>query len=276
MKASKRRAIGLLTAGAILLLVFVLPASLSTAGKGAVRDAVALPQRGVAAIWLRLREAGAALRGIGGTAERNRELAYESVRLRSELNRLREVDAENRRLRRTLDFRRHHPNELTACEVIARDVSGWWHVVRIDKGSVDGIRSNRAVLSPEGLVGRTAEVARHSAEVLLVCDPACRISAKIERIGVYGLVCGGGADAKGRPLARMEFVAKDAAVRVGDEVTTSGLSGTGGFPKGVRVGAVTKVERSDNGLFLRAEIAPCAVVAPLDYVFVVVGEGAGP
>ena len=159
---------------------------------------------------------------------------------------------------------------MIPCDAVSRNISGWWSSVRIGKGTVDGIDGNRAVISPDGLVGKTVEVSKHTAEVLLVSDPACRVSAKIARINSFGLVRGAGANLKGHPKARMDFLNKDALVRVGDEVVTSGLSGAGGvFPKGVHIGYIENVHKDDSGLFQYAEIAPRATVGLLDYVFVV-------
>jgi rod shape-determining protein MreC len=126
------------------------------------------------------------------------------------------------------------------------------------------------VISPDGLVGKTVEVTKHTAEVLLICDPACRISAKINRVNVFGLVRGKGTNLNGLPVAEMDFINKDTTIRVGDEVVTSGLSGKGSvFPKGVHIGYVEKIYQNKSGLFQSAEIVPRATVGLLDYVFVV-------
>lgn len=260
----------------LLLVVFVPIPSLTLKGKGAVRDAMAPAERGSSGLWKRLSEATAAIRGMGGAVEKNRELQHELVRVQSELSQLREAEEQNARLRRAFDFRSTNPFAMIPCDVISRNISGWWNTVRIGKGSADGIEKNRAVISPDGLVGRTTEVSRLTSEVLLVSDPACRVSARIARIkdGGYGLVRGAGSTIKGYPKARMEFINKDIEVKVGDEVVTSGLSRIGGvFPKGVHIGYVEKVYRDDTGLFQYAEIIPRATVGLLDYVFVVSDTG---
>lgn len=257
-------------AALLLIVAVVLPSSLSLKGKGAVRGVMAPAERGASGLGRRLSEAASAIRGIGGAAEKNRALSLELVRVQAELNQLREVEAENLRLRRAFRFHHQTPFSMIPCDVVSRNISGWWNSVRIGKGSADGIRANHAVISPDGLVGKTIEVSKQTSEVLLVCDPACRVSAKIERAGVFGLLRGGGVNLKGRPSARMDFIDKDTEVRAGDEVVTSGLSGEGGvFPKGVHIGYVEKVYKDDSGLFQYAEIAPGATVSLLDYLFVV-------
>ncbi|VGO16933.1 Cell shape-determining protein MreC [Pontiella desulfatans] len=262
----------------LLLVVFVPLPSLTQKGKGAVRDAMAPAERGVSGVWQRLSEATAAIRGIGGAVEKNRELRHELVRIQAELNHLRDAEENNARLRRAFKFRSINSYTMIPCDVISRNISGWWNSVRIGKGSADGIEANLAVISPDGLVGRTKEISKLTSEVLLVSDPACRVSARIARIkdGGYGLVRGAGSTLKGYPKARMEFINKDIEIKVGDEVVTSGLSsreGEGQFPKGVHIGYVDKVYMDKTGLFQHAELIPGATVGLLDYVFVVSNTG---
>lgn len=256
--------------GLVLIVVFVPLPSLTLRGKEAVRGAMAPAEQGASSLWQRLSEASAAIRGIGGAVEKNRDLSHELVRVQAELNRLRDIEADNLRLRRALDFRQASPHIMIPCDVVSRNISGWWNTVRLGKGAKDGVEGNRAVISPDGLVGRTTEVTAFTSEVLLISDPACRVSARLARDNVFGLVRGAGSTITGHPKARMEFINKDAEVRVGDEVVTSGLSSAGGeFPKGVHIGYVEKIYRDDTGLFQYAEILPRATVGLLDYVFVV-------
>jgi rod shape-determining protein MreC len=254
----------------LLLVAFVLPPSLSLKGKGAVRGVMAPAERGTSELAQRLSEASAAIRGMGGAVEKNRERDHELIRVQAELNGLRNAKAENLRLSRALSFYKSRAYAMIPCDVISRNISGWWNTVRIGKGYADGIRDNHAVISPDGFVGKTIEISSHTGEVLLICDPACRVSAKIKRTDIFGLVRGTGTNLKGYPVARMDFINKDSEVRVGDEVVTSGLSGEGGVsPKGVHIGYIEKVYQDESGLFQSAEIAPSATVNLLDYVFVV-------
>ncbi|VGO22072.1 Cell shape-determining protein MreC [Pontiella sulfatireligans] len=258
----------------LLAVVFVPLPSLTLKGKGAVRGVMAPAERGFSSVWKRLADAGAAIRGMGGAAEKNRDLSLELVRVQAELSQLCDAEADNERLRRAFEFSRQKSYTMIPCNVVSRNISGWWSTVRLGKGTRDGIEENRPVISPDGLVGKVAEATPLTAEVLLVSDPACRVSAKISRSNTFGLVRGAGANLKGLPMARMEFIDKDKEVRVGDEVVTSGLSSAGGgFPKGVHIGYVDKVHRDDSGLYQYAEIIPRATVGLLDYVFVVAAHG---
>ena len=56
-------------------------------------------------------------------------------------------------------------------------------------------------------------------------------------------------------------------MKVGDQVVTSGLAG--GFPRGLPIGTITKIERREAELFLSAEIAPDADFTKIEEVLVI-------
>jgi rod shape-determining protein MreC len=265
MAFRNRKLVYALAAAALLLLVFVPLPALTLKGKGAVRGAMAPAERSTSSLWKRLSEASAAIRGIGGAMEKNRELSQQKAALQAELSSLSEAEADNKRLRRALSFHREQTLSMIPCDVVSRNISGWWNTVRIGKGSRDGIEEGHAVINPDGLVGKTAEVSPFTTEVLLLSDPACRVSAKIKRVDAFGLVRGMGTSLRGEPLVHIEFINKDSAIRINDEVVTSGL---GAFPKGVHIGYVNKLYQDDSGLFQYAEVVPRATAGLLDYVFV--------
>lgn len=198
-------------------------------------------------------------------------MSAELIHLRNEARDLRLLENENIELRRQLDFVRRTPRKLIPCEVIARDISGWWHTIRLNRGSGDGLVSPMAVMTMDGLVGRTVDVSLRTADVLLISDPSCKVSARIVRTGSFGLVSGTGETGAGRVLCTMEFMNKNVPILEGDEVVTSGLGGV--FPTGLLIGYVEKVYRDKTGLFQRADVVPKADLGVLNYVFAVADEG---
>ena len=133
-----------------------------------------------------------------------------------------------------------------------------------------------AVITPEGLVGKTVAVSRQTARVLLMTDPTCKVAAKFPRNGVFGIVRGGGVSLAGRSMleilcapdpCRMDFIAKDMDIRRGDEVVSSGLGGV--FPAGLTVGYIRSSSMDRSGLYQHADIAPAADLGAVNRVFVV-------
>lgn len=256
-----------LLAGALLLVAFNLPQPAVDGLKTGMRETIAPLQALVANSALRIREAVSAVRGLGGIIRENQRMAEELVHLRRRLMLLESVAEQNRRLAQLLDFQRSSDQNLIPCEVIGRDISGWWQSVRLGKGRASGIESGQAVVTSDGLVGRTTDVSRHTAEVLLISDPSSRVSGRISRTGTFGIVSGQGVTLSGRPLCRMEFIDKNTPIRPGDEVITSGLGGV--YSRGLLIGYVEKVYTDDSGLYQAADIYPRADLNRLTHVFVV-------
>ena len=126
-------------------------------------------------------------------------------------------------------------------------------------GSSDGVARDMPVIGVDGLVGRTLEVGRFSARVLLITDPLSRVPVIVERTGQAGL-------ANGRNLPTLvltDRVGPDLPLIAGDRIVTSGDGGV--YPPGVPVGVVVD-PRSDGSL-----IRPAS--SPLGGGFVTVERG---
>jgi len=253
--------------GAALLVALNLPDTLSQRGKSAIREFLAPLQSLVSGTSLRAHQLIQFVRGLGDLALDNQTMSGELVRLRSELRYLEALEQENIALRQHLGFLSRPERALIPGEVIARDITGWWHTIRLGQGAAEGIRAGMAVVTPEGLIGRTMDVSAGTSDVLLISDPTCRVSAYLPRAGSFGVTSGRGVTWRGRPSMRMEFINKDAAIRVGDEVLTSGLGGL--FPRGILIGHVERVFMDEGGLYQHADLAPAADLGRLAYVFII-------
>ena len=268
MKSKKQR--WKLIAGFVGITILLVLPQATYIGKQSIRTSIAPSEEIGARVSKRFADWGKALRGLSGAAEREQQLSLELVRTQAELNRLRDIEIENQRLLRALGFQKATPFALTPATVISRNISGWWNTLRIQPSSKKSLYVDSAVLSPDGLIGRVLEVNLLSAEVLLVCDPAFRVAARISGREIFGVVRGMGSSISGQPRVRMEFINKDAVIQIGEEVTTSGSTRSQGFfPPGIHIGYIKQVHRDESGLYQYAEIVPRATGGLLDYLFVV-------
>lgn len=259
-----RRWIVLCCFGLVVAVLMNLPEGAESRVKGAVRDGVVPIQTGVSASLRRAANLWSYLRGVGDLAMRNAELSGEITRLRSELRLAQDIERENEQLRDLLKFcPRPATSLLVPCEVVGRDSTGWWSTVRLDKGRLDGVRPDRAVITPDGLAGRTVAVSEHSADVVLLSDPSCQVSVRFPRSNARGLAVGSRTPGI---RCRVLHVPVDADVAPGDEIVTSGDGGV--FPKGLLVGRVSRVGRDPNGLSLVADVETAADLAAMEYAFV--------
>ena len=115
--------------------------------------------------------------------DRLRELENEYRRLQSEKNQIR---TDNSRLRRQLQLPDPDFGHLVVAEVIQKNLSGWEQVVRVNKGYNSGLQSGTAVFRNHAdswiLQGRIHGVDATTAKVILTTDPRFKIGAKVEGI----------------------------------------------------------------------------------------------
>src|SRR5579875_2291037 len=201
----------------------------------------------VAGAWSLLTE-------IGSLRTENARLRAEIGRLREENARLRPAEQENARLRALLGFKEQQPYQTVAARVIGRDPSDWFSTVLVDRGTFGGVRRNDPVVTSDGLVGHVIESGPTWSRVLLVRSREAGV--------VEGL---------GQSLLHVKYLARDADVRPGDEVVTSGLGQI--YPPSLVVGSVVQVARAAGDMFEEATVRPSADLTHLEEVLVIIRGG---
>ena len=203
-----------------------------------------------------------------GLRAQNDSLRVQLARARLDGSVMEEQSRELERLQRMLGFRETSPFTLLSARVIAREASRPGSGYKIDRGARDGVREELAVLTPDGLVGKVVAVEPRSSWVRPLLARACRVSARLERTRVDGIL-----DWSPEKGLHLTFVPLRAEAAVGDVVVTSGLGGV--FPRGVRIGEVTGVEPVPSEGSLRLLVRSSVDFSRLEEVFVVLG-GEGP
>ncbi|MBX3250071.1 MAG: rod shape-determining protein MreC [Myxococcales bacterium] len=196
----------------------------------------------------------------------NDRLRAENDRLREETRLLRVQAAENERLRDLLQLRARLGGEPLSAEVVTRDISPFFRVMRLrlDRGARDRVRAGMPVVGAQGLVGQVRRTSGRYADVLLTVDQESAVDVIIQRTGARGMLRGTGET--NRYLCRMQYLRRDEEVEVGDEVYTSGLGRR--FPPAILVGRVVRVERQEFGLYQEVEVAPSVNFSSLEEVLV--------
>lgn len=191
----------------------------------------------------------------------NRRLHGELDQLRLQLVQSRNRAAEADRLAALLAFRQAHADlPLLAARVIGADPAATTRVVYIDRGSNDGVRSNTAVITPDGVIGKILEVYPASSQVLLVTDRESGVGALLGDSRTEGVVKG-----TGGPDLLMDYVVSDEKVPAGEPVLTSGLDQI--FPKGLPIGAVVSTKPAIP--FQKITVRPSARLDRLEDVLVI-------
>ncbi len=207
---------------------------------------------------------------LRGAARENADLRRQLLDLSVELQEQRALASQIRSLEEMLGLKAVVPIETVAARVIAGSVTPGTLTVTIDKGTGDGVTADMAVLGVDGVVGRVVEpIADRAATVQLLVDANAAAAVVFERSRAAGIAVGGQADGS----LRADFVPVLADVRVGEQVTTSGLDGIypAGFPVG-RVESITGAGSPSRSIRIR----PTTDFSFLSAVLLVrAGSGAG-
>jgi len=192
--------------------------------------------------------------------QENQELRTQLASAESQLQQLSEQAAESGRLRAVLEFKNQLPFQTVAAEVIASSPGENSNAVFIGKGIDAGLTSDLAVITPEGVIGKTIAVFSHSSQVLLLTDPSSGVGVLLEKTRVQGVLKG-----DSRNLCLIRYIMNEEPVASGEAVLTSGLDQI--YPKGIRVGSV--VGTSAGNIYKNVEVKPAADLSRLETVLVV-------
>ncbi len=181
--------------------------------------------------------------------------------LQSQTVRLEELERENRRLRKLLNFREEIKTPMLPAEIIAKSPTPWIESFVIDKGTKNGVQQGMPVICEKGIVGYILKTTRYVSTVMILTHYNCRVDAIIQRTRCHGVV-GGLLEGK----CRLFDALRTEDIAVGDRVVTSGFGNR--FPRGLLIGKVCKVLKKPFGLFQEAEITPSVDFNKLEEVYI--------
>lgn len=256
----------------------------------------------VAVISYPQRATTSVLNGVGDLWHRYADLRgaqEENIILRRQMDefqmRIQALVEENARLRAGLPSLPWPQVEVVSAQIIALSPSEDFKVITINRGSTAGIRYGMPVVTGAGVVGKIIgagndrNVAPTSATVLLLTDPRCRIDALVYRYQPPSGAPAPDATCPWNPAnwqqtrvrgvvqgdydkLILKYVARDADIKAGDRVISSGLGGV--FPKGLLIGTVTSVTPPAVGISPYVEVQPAVNFDTLEEVMVIIQKGA--
>ena len=209
---------------------------------------------GVGGVWESFRE-------LRDARDDNRQLRKELEAAQTSVQRLAAQVDELEGLRAQLGFKRQVPFQTIAAQVIASSPGAGNRAVFLSKGAEDGLKSDMAVISREGVVGKVLYAYGRTSQLLILTDRRSGAGCLIEGSRTQGVLKG-----YGRNLCRMEYVMNEQTVRVGDRVVTSGQDQI--YPKGLVLGTVVEVK--DGNIYKEIVVKPSAKLDRLESLLVVV------
>lgn len=189
------------------------------------------------------------------------------------------LENENKELKRSLNELKNILNLNTLitdytpinATVIHRNVSNWFHIMTLDKGEQQGVKTGMIVITNDGLIGQIIKTSFYTSDVKLITTPDLnsKISVSINSDSdvTYGILSG--YDKNNKQLSVIDII-DNTPIKVGDKVTTSGLSNH--YPKGIIIGTVAKIGTDDFGLSRTVKVTPVSDFSDLRYITILKGQ----
>lgn len=174
-----------------------------------------------------------------------------------------QLSLENKQLRALLNLHERLNSAGFVAEVLYDAADPYTRKLIINKGMTDGVKPSAPVMDEYGILGQVTRVLPLVSEVTLVTDREHSIPVLNTRTGARGVANG---ESGGAPMLELRFMATNADIEVGDQLTTSGVDGV--YPPGVPVAIVTKVERRAETAFARILCEPVGRVQGARHVVV--------
>lgn len=194
----------------------------------------------------------------------NENLKEKNALLELKLSELSAKEAENKRLRKLIDLDEQFKYRLLSSRTMVREPSYKLRSLVLNKGLTDGVATFMPVVSGEGVVGKVIQVMSGISMVQLITDPSARTSVMLLKNGNVAIL---------KTITGRTFIAKyrtHVDVQEGDTLVTSGLGGI--YPRGIKIGTVSKIKESSEPLFKDVYIDPAADFDHLEELFIVLLE----
>jgi rod shape-determining protein MreC len=194
--------------------------------------------------------------------EVNDSLANENGKLKTALLSLQNLDSSKVFTVKDTIYQQQYT--LVSAKVIKNSITQTNNIITINRGSDDGIAKDMAVISSQkGVVGFVLHVSPHFATIRSLLHENTLISVKIKKNNAFGSLTWGGTDYR---KAFVKEIPNHYKISIGDTVITSG---SGGFPKGIEVGRISRTQISTGDSFMTLEVVLFNDFSAFQYVYVI-------
>jgi len=200
-----------------------------------------------------------------GVYDENQRLHAENDALKMQIDSEREAILEAQRLRELVGLDDSRLGKTIVARVIGRDPTQNRQSITIDKGRVQGVQPDAAIMTPTGIVGRVIYAGNYSAVVQLIVDSQSGVGVFVLPDRRLGIVKGNG----GAELD-LDYIDDDNDIKVGQPMITSGDDRI--YPKGFPVGIISSIGPPRRSVFKTVRIKPAADLGRLEEVICILDK----
>ncbi len=198
----------------------------------------------------------------GALESENKALRELNLKLSSEVTRMRHALIENKELRKLMELEEAQERPYITSEIVGKTTVEMRQYFTLASGAADSVRRGMTVRSDAGLCGVVVGVSENYSLVELIANRNIKISAKIQRTDINGILAWEGGN---------NFLLKNIPgsfdVQTGDIVMTSNFSNK--FPEGIPIGQIILIEEDKSSLFLKIKVKPFVDFNTIEEVFVI-------
>jgi rod shape-determining protein MreC len=152
----------------------------------------------------------------------------------------------------------------TSCKVVNNSVNRRNNYLTLNKGYMDGIKSDMAVITSNGVVGVVKDISANFCTVMSLLHSKTVISCKIKKNDFFGPLNWDGKDFR---YALLNDIPTHASLKKGDTITTSSYSLL--FPENIMIGTIESFERKPEDFFYTVKVKLSTDFKKLSYVYIV-------
>lgn len=192
----------------------------------------------------------------------NKELAKENARYRSMSPSAFLITDTLVHFKKDTLFRQQY--QMLSAQVVSNTTNIATNYLQLNKGKLQGVNKDMAVVSPSGVVGIVVNASQNFSWVMSLLNKETRISARLKKNGQIGTIAWEGGSYL---YATMKDIPTHVRITKGDTVVTSGYSHI--FPQGELIGVVNYAEIKSGEHFYSINIKLAVDFNSLGHVYVI-------
>ena len=155
-----------------------------------------------------------------------------------------------------------------SAKVVKNSINKPYNILTVNKGILNGIHENMAVISNDGVIGITAVTGKKYTTVISILNTKLEISAKVKRTNYHGIVKW---DGKNPEYVLLTDIPVYSSLFIGDNIVTGGYSSI--FPENIKIGTVSEVEKDKQSTFYNIKVKLSQDFRKLENVYLIDYKG---
>ena len=126
-------------------------------------------------------------------------------------------------------------------KVISNNLSSFKNRLVINKGTIDGLKTEMGVINSDGIIGIVNNTSKNYSSIMSILNIETKINAKIKKTSHFGTLEWDGLSTK---YLKLNDIPETANIKIGDSIVTGGMSLI--FPEGIKIGVISEILKHEN------------------------------